>query len=245
MKSSAPDCALPDTVRRRRAYILRHAEVSYFDGDGKPVDPRSVSLTWEGRRQAETIADSLREVPFDRAVCSALNRTRQTAEIALGGRDLVIEDLPQLREIRAGRFREVPPERLEAEVAYGFDRAGERGARFVGGEGFAEFQARVLDGWREILAGPPWTNLLIVAHDAVNRVLLGWALGADLSALPGLEQDMCCLNIIDMDMADGKVDRAFVKAMNVTPYNLSKLSLNLTTMEQVHRSYRPDERGNR
>lgn len=239
MTGSTPVRALPDTPCRRRAYILRHAEVSYFDGDGKPVDPRAVFLTHEGRRHAEAIADALREVSLDRAVCSALARTRETAEIALGGRDLIIEDLPKLREIRAGRLREVPANRLEAELAHGFDRAGEVGARFVGGEEFAEFQARVLEGWDEILGGAPWTQLLLVAHDAVNRVLLGWALGADLSVMAGFEQDMCCLNIVDMDVRDGKVDRAFVKAMNVTPYNLSKQSLNLTTMEQVHQAYRP------
>lgn len=242
MTSSAPNCALPDTSYRRRAYILRHAEVSYFDGDGKPVDPRSVSLTKEGRRQVAAIAETLREVPLDRAVCSALVRTRETAEIAVGTRGLVIEDLPGLREIRAGRFREVPEERLEAELAYGFDQAGEEGARFVGGEGFAEFQARVLDAWHGILGGAPWTHLLVVAHDAVNRVLLGWASGADLSAMARFEQDMCCLNIIDVDICDGTVERAFVKAMNVTPYNLAKRSLNLTTMEHIHRSYRPGDR---
>lgn len=239
MTRSPPAEALPDTPRRRRVYLLRHGEVSYFDAAGKPVDPRTVTLTAAGRSQAEAIAETLRGTPLDRVVCSGLVRTRETAEIAVQGRAIVIEDAPGLREIRAGRFREVPAERLEAELARGFDQAGVEGARFVGGEEFAAFRSRVLEAWHEILLGPPWTHLLVVGHDAVNRVLLGWAAGAGLSAMAGLEQDMCCLNIIDVDIRDGKIERAFVKAMNVTPYNLSKKSLNLTTMETIHRSYRP------
>jgi probable phosphoglycerate mutase len=242
MTPSPPAKALPDTPRRRRVYLLRHGEVSYFNAAGKPVDPRTVSLTAAGRIQAEAIAGTLRDAPLDRAVCSALNRTRETAEIALQSRAIAIEEAPGLREIRAGRFREIPADRLEAELAYGFDQAGVAGAHFVGGEEFIAFQTRVLEAWHEILLGAPWIHLLVVGHDAVNRVLLGWAAGAGLGVMAGFEQDMCCLNIIDVDIRDGKIERAFIKAMNVTPYDLSKISLNLTTMETIHRSYRPDGR---
>lgn len=38
---------------RRRIYLLRHAEVAYFDEDGQPVAPDEVPLTPAGRHQAE------------------------------------------------------------------------------------------------------------------------------------------------------------------------------------------------
>ena len=239
MTGRAPNPPPPETLIRRRIYLLRHGEVSYFDDRGTPVDPRRVSLTAAGRRQAATAADALADVPLDRAVCSGLARTRETAEIVVGARSLTIEDAAEFHEIRAGRFRDVPAHRLEAELAHAFDRAGEAGARFVGGEGFGEFRDRVLDGWTEMLGRADWRHLLMVGHDAVNRVLLCWAVGADLSAIAGFEQDMCCLNIIDVDMRGRRVERALVKAMNVTPDNVSKLGMTLTTMEQVHFAYRP------
>jgi probable phosphoglycerate mutase len=34
---------------RRRIYLLRHAEVAYFDEDGQPVAPDEVPLTPAGR----------------------------------------------------------------------------------------------------------------------------------------------------------------------------------------------------
>jgi broad specificity phosphatase PhoE len=37
---------------RRRIYLLRHAEVAYFDEHGQPVAPDEVPLTPTGRRQA-------------------------------------------------------------------------------------------------------------------------------------------------------------------------------------------------
>jgi broad specificity phosphatase PhoE len=39
--------------RPRRLYLMRHGEVSYFAADGRPLDPRTVSLTAQGRAQAE------------------------------------------------------------------------------------------------------------------------------------------------------------------------------------------------
>ncbi len=52
---------------RRRVYLLRHAEVSYFDPAGKAHPPRTVPLTPEGREQAAAAARALAPVPLDRA----------------------------------------------------------------------------------------------------------------------------------------------------------------------------------
>ena len=79
--------------------------------------------------------------------------------------------------------------------------------------------------------------MLIAAHDAVNRVLLGWACGAGLSAVASFEQDMACVNIIDIDLVDGDIIRKLIKAVNLTPYNVAKLGLNQTSMEQVMASF--------
>ena len=41
---------------RRRVYLMRHGECTYVDGDGKPIDPRFVSLNERGVAQAEEAA---------------------------------------------------------------------------------------------------------------------------------------------------------------------------------------------
>lgn len=225
--------ALDGTSGRHRVFLMRHGEVSYFDQDGRPVNPKQVALTERGRDQARAAATALTDVAFDRAVCSGLPRAHQTAEIVLAGRDLTIEDRPALGEIRGGRFDEIPPERREAELLYGFEAAAAPGARFAGGEIYADFQDRVVGAFTALLAEPGWTRLLLVGHDGVNRVLLGWACGAGLAAVGSFEQDMACLNIIDVDIVEGEIVRRLIKAVNVTPYDLPKHALNLTSMEQV------------
>ncbi len=83
--------ALDGTSGRHRVFLMRHGEVSYFDQDGRPVNPKHVALTERGREQSKAAAAALADVAFDRAVCSGLPRARQTAEIVLAGRDLAIE----------------------------------------------------------------------------------------------------------------------------------------------------------
>ena len=51
-------------LRRRRIYLMRHAQVRYFEG----IDPEQVRLTELGRRQAEAAAAALRGVRFDRVL---------------------------------------------------------------------------------------------------------------------------------------------------------------------------------
>ena len=74
-----------DKGSRRRIYLLRHAEAAY-ESLGPSGDPRLVPLTPHGREQAAGMAKLLADTAFDRAVCSGLPRTRETAEIvrALG-----------------------------------------------------------------------------------------------------------------------------------------------------------------
>lgn len=222
---------------RRRIYLLRHAEVSYFDAGGQPLDPRQVPLTANGRQQAEAAGALLAEVPFDLAVCSGLPRTEETARIVLGARDLPLLHEPRLREVRGGRLREIPEAERESTIAYPYDRAAEPGACFLGGEPWQEFAVRTLEAWQALLARDDWRNLLLVAHDAVNRVLLGHVVGCGLAGLKAFEQDPACINMIEADTGPGGVQRSYIRALNLAPYDLVRRDLRLTVMERVWRDY--------
>jgi probable phosphoglycerate mutase len=212
---------------------MRHGEVRYFNDEGRPLEPDGVLLTADGRGQAEAAGQALANVAIDKVVCSGLPRTRQTAELVMGARATAIEERAALSEIRLGKISDIPRDRVEAELVYGLESAHLPGARMAGGEVFADFEARVVGGFLDLLAEAGWTTMLVVAHDGVNRALLGWACGAGLAALGSFEQDMGCVNIIDVDLADGEIARRLIKAVNLTPYNLAKLGLNRTSMETV------------
>lgn len=236
---------LSDTRFRRRLYLMRHGEVSYFNDDGTPVtEPNLVTLTKTGREQAESMQALLNDVQFDRAVCSGLIRTRETATRVLGGRQLPLEDVAELREIQSESYTSIPEDLREEDLVYGFENAAQDKASYGNGEFFVDFAARVSSASNDIFAQSDWTRMLIVAHDGVNRLLLSMiasnSLGDSQQALGGMggfDQDPCCLNIIDLDVVDGEVKLARIKAMNVTPDNLIKKNNHLTSMEKVFKPF--------
>jgi probable phosphoglycerate mutase len=224
-----------DGARRRRIHLLRHAEAAYFDAEGRRTgDSRAVALTERGRYQASGMRMLLSSLPLDAVVVSGLPRTVETAAIILEGRDLPRREEPLLQEIQGGEpAADMPHDRILPDIAYAFWRAADaEGGRYRDGEPFEQFAARCRRGIANVIAWEDWDNLLLVAHGGVNRALLCWALGAPLAAFPVFEQDSCCLNIIDIDVAaDGAIVRKYIRAVNITPYDVAKSEHRATTLE--------------
>ena len=227
--------SLPGTNSRRRIYLLRHGAVEYLNPDGTRVrDARGVGLNAAGREQAALMAELLRDVEFDRAIHSGLPRARETAEIVLGGvRALALEPVPEFREIHIGHIDQVPPDRIETEFTYGFEAAATPDASFARGEPFGEFFERVVAGFENLLRQPEWSRLLLVGHGGTNRAILSWMVRGGLEALASFEQDEGCLNVLDVDLANGEVVRRYVRVMNLTSYNLTKEGVYMTTLERI------------
>ena len=73
-------------MKRRRLYLMRHAAVTYFAEDG-PVDPATVAVTPEGRKQAAMAGRALAGVALARVITSGLARAVETARIVVPGRE--------------------------------------------------------------------------------------------------------------------------------------------------------------
>jgi len=224
-----------DFPTRRRLYLMRHGEVNYFE-QGRPAPPEGVHLNEHGRAQAAAAAHALADVAFDRALTSGLPRTDQTAAIVLGERALPIATEPDLREIRGGRLADIPPQELRRTFVDALTRRLSAADTFLLGETFGDFRDRVLPAFQALIADTSWSSLLLVAHGAVNRVILADVLGLDLHGLGHIEQDAGCINLIDFD------DQGYgiVRLVNYTPYNPLKHGLALTTMERYFLEFPPD-----
>jgi probable phosphoglycerate mutase len=224
---------------RRRIYLLRHGEVSYFDARGRPLRPDTLPLNAQGTAQAEAAREALRGIPIDRVIHSGLLRTRQTAEIVAGGRDVPIESREALREVAPGRF--TPGSGAGERAGASFERSFvealggpvDRESKFLGGETFGSLEDRVLAAFRELIASPDWKHLAIVAHGGTNRVILLNALGAGLARLGSIEQESGCINLIDLEPGGDLL----VRLLNYTPYAPVKADIWATTMEQIFLEY--------
>ena len=215
-------------MSRRRIYLMRHAQVRYFEG----IAPREVLLTDDGRRQAAAARDALQEVRFDRVVTSGLPRTLETAQIVAPYASHESDD--DLREIESGELRGVDPDEVQRMMTAAFRGVVPLDSRFLGGESIAELFDRVLPRFEALLASTSWDVALLVLHGGVNRAILGFALTGERSFLGGFEQAPGCINVLDVD-TDG---RAIVRAVNHTPYDPAHVgAARETTMEQLWREY--------
>lgn len=216
-KHRAPRTAL-DGALRRRVYLFRHGAVDYMDEHGAWVDdPDLVDLNERGRMQAAAMAEWFVDVHVDKAVCSGLPRTRQTGETILGARDIELETLRGLIEIRHPEGEASGGYDICNDVAFSHWRAPEEDARFLGGERYHDFYERISAAMETLLDDLSWHNVAVFAHGGTNAAILGWATGVGLQAFGLLDQATCCLNVIDFDFdQEGRLLRKTVRGMNIT-----------------------------
>jgi broad specificity phosphatase PhoE len=216
------------STARRRLYLMRHAQVRYFQGE----NPREVQLTEVGRAQAEAAAAALIGVQFDRVITSGLPRTLETARIVVP--KLLPERNPALREIESGDIRGLDPGVVQEMMTAAFRGTVPLDTKFLGGETVDELLDRVLPELDALLADTGWDVVLLILHGGVNRAILSRAATGERTFLGGFEQSPGCINVLDVD-AEG----AFVvRAVNHTPYDPAHVSApRLTTMEQLWQEY--------
>lgn len=222
-------------ANRRRVYLMRHGDVRYYDDKGQRVaEPDKVSLTDLGFEQAKAMGEVFRDVEFDKAVCTGLLRTVQTAECALGGRaEPKLEVVPELREIKSGGGPMQSRQEALDNMVYVFERAAEPNVRFAGGELLSGFYERITTAFAELLRQDDWETLLLVAHGGTNRAILSWLSGGGLAHMGRFEQDTACLNIFDFDLEeDGKMQKNFLRLLNWRPDEPWRLNDRRTNQER-------------
>ena len=225
-----------DGAERRRVYLFRHGAVDYVDAAGNVVpDPDAVSLNARGRDEADAMRELFADVRVDRAICSGLTRTRETAERVLAGREVELSNEPGFREISPAmeRHSEFDPYR---DIAYSHWRAQQRDARFLGGERYADFFARVAGTMERLVVADDWHDLALFGHGGTNAAILGWVTGLELGAFGVVDQATCCLNIVDFDIdSERGVVRKVVRGMNITAHDPTKAGRHSGDMEALAR----------
>jgi probable phosphoglycerate mutase len=143
-----------------KVLLTRHGE-SEFSVRGLLNGDRLVpgGLTPAGREQALALGERLVDEPLDLCVTSALPRTIETADVALGGRRVPRLVVPELNDPLYGRFE---GGRLDE---YRRWAAGETSSAVPepGGESRLEIVERYVRAFRMLVALPQ-EHVLVVAH---------------------------------------------------------------------------------
>jgi len=207
---------------------MRHADVSYVDDAGQPVDPATVALTPRGLEQAAAAREALAGVELDLVVASDLPRTAETAAIVAPSHE--VERWPELAEWRGGRLDSIPPEELERAFV-GALRVTDESSRFLGGESLGEALDRIHPALDRLLARE-WETALAVLHGGVNRIVISYALSGDRTYFGTFEQAPACINVLDVD-ENGWI----VRTVNYVPYDPLHPARE-TTMEHLWAQFR-------
>jgi broad specificity phosphatase PhoE len=159
----------------KRALLVRHAE-SVFSARGITNGRTDVRcpLSARGAAQARALARRLADEDIDLCATSELERTRQTADIALADTAVPRIVIPELNDPLYGRYESGP---LDAYVAWALanDSATEPAG---GGEQRQKLVARYAAGFRSVLARPERT-ILIVTHSLPTAYVLMARAGRD------------------------------------------------------------------
>ncbi len=187
--------------------LLRHGAAE-GSGEGRLVGRTDAALLPPGEAQmreaAAGVRDLLRGAGAAMAFASPRRRARRSAEVLMEALDppspasalRVVEGLAEvdLGEWEGETYASLmakDPGRMRAHYA-DIVRS-----RPPGGESLEDLRARVLPAWGEIRAQAAGGCAVVVAHAAVNRVILCDALGIPLENFFRLEQDFAALNAIE------------------------------------------------
>jgi broad specificity phosphatase PhoE len=157
----------------RTLLLARHGlAASNLDGGTASSAVPGAGLAEEGVEQARRLGVELADEQIDLGVATELLRTRETLELALAGRDVPVVVVPELNEIRFGRF---DGGRL---AAYREWAGGERPDTHApgGGESRAFAAARFARGLRILLARKEEV-ILAIGHALPVRYVLDAAQG--------------------------------------------------------------------
>jgi probable phosphoglycerate mutase len=193
----------------RRLLAARHGESelsakALVNGDPGVACP----LTELGRVQAQALGTALADERIDLCVVTEFERVRETAEIALAGRDIPFLVVPELNDPRYGEFEG------GSIVAYR-EWAWARGPLDApaGGEHRGELAERYARGLR-LLADRPEDTILLVAHSLPLAYLREAAAGT----APRSRMDMVeYAQVIRLDLGELEQAVAVLEAWAAAP----------------------------
>ena len=199
LTSNLPLCLPPDPTVTR-LFLVRHGSTEAnerrpFVLQGCEIDG---PLTVTGQRQAAQLAEFLAGVEFSAIYASPMFRALQTAARCAESRGLAVTPTDSLKECRVGRWQGLSWDQIRERDPVECERFLADPARepHPGGESYQDLLARVAPAIDGILAAHPGKNVLVVAHNMVNRTYLAHLLGIDLRFARRIRQSNCCINII-------------------------------------------------
>lgn len=205
-----------------RLLLVRHGETQW-NKESRFQGQIDIPLNDNGREQARKAADFLKDIPLDFAISSPMLRPKETAEIILQHHaDLRLQLRPRLSEIGHGLWEG----KLEAEIEKDYPgllhqwKTKPETVQMPEGENLQQVCDRAISCWHDIVqevtnSEKPQTGI-VVAHDAINKVILCYLLGLQPASIWSIKQGNGAVSVIDYP--NGLDGAPVVQALNITTH---------------------------
>ena len=187
--------------------LARHGETDY-NLEGRCQGAVDIPLNATGIKQAEALAESLKNVKIDVFITSPLQRayvTTQKVAAWHGNPEIIVE--PRLREINLGEWASQKSADLKISEPKKFPRwqAQPWKVRPPKGESIQEEQRRCHAALQDIVAQHAGKTIFIGAHSMVNGVILCDVMDIDIKHFAQISQDNTCVNVLQYKNGQWKV----------------------------------------
>lgn len=205
-----------------RLLLVRHGETNW-NKESRFQGIKDIPLNDNGRSQGEKAGIFLQNVTIDFAVSSSMSRPKETAEIILEKHPHVpLETTPELIEICHGLWEGM----LEAEIKEEYSELLQQWkdrpetVQMPEGENLQQVWDRGVAAWNKIAADHSNTETpetgLVVAHDAINKVILCYLLGLQPDNFWNIKQGNGAVSVIDYP--NGVAGKPVLQAINITTH---------------------------
>ena len=205
-----------------RLLLVRHGETNW-NKESRFQGIRDIPLNDNGRSQGRKARDFLQDIPIDFAVSSSMMRPKETAEIILEQHSGVeLTTTSELIEICHGLWEGMLETEIQAEYGELLQQWKDKPetVQMPEGENLQQVWDRGVSAWNKIAAQysnteTPQTGL-VVAHDAINKVIICYLLGLKPDNFWNIKQGNCCVSVIDYPQ--GASGRPVLQAINITTH---------------------------
>ena len=189
--------------------IVRHGETEW-NAEGRIQGHTDIGLSENGAQQARSLGQRLADRQIDVAYSSDLKRTSETARLALGDRNVVLNETPRLREYHKGIFEGMTLTEIQTQFPDEYPKYLEKDLSYApeGGETTRDVSTRMASIFQEIKAEHLDETVLVVSHGGALRAAMVSLLGMPLEGNWSFVFGNCGLTMVDT-FADNAVLRLF------------------------------------
>tara|TARA_B100000401_G_C52810112_1_gene723286 strand:- start:178 stop:1506 length:1329 start_codon:yes stop_codon:yes gene_type:complete len=210
---------IPSQIGDSRIFLVRHGETNW-NKEGRFQGQIDIPLNDNGKDQAKKTFEYLKEINFNKAFSSSMERPYETAQIIIqDNNDLEIQKVESLKEISHGLWEGKLEEEIKKEwpdlLKSWHDKPEE--VIMPEGECIKDVSERSVKAFEKICLSQKSNDLtLLVAHDAVNKTLICNILSIDCSNIWMIKQGNGGITVIDL--FDDPQKDSVISALNITTH---------------------------